>query len=53
MTLKSGSLHFAAEGPIIIIKRCDEGAYEPALLRVNEMDVRMRWSLPVEVDSCL
>jgi hypothetical protein len=27
-TLKSGSLHFAAEGPIIIIKSCDEGAVD-------------------------
>jgi hypothetical protein len=28
-TLKSGSFHFAAEGPIIIIiKSCDEGAVD-------------------------
>ena len=27
-TLKSGSLHFADEGPIIIIKSCDEGAVD-------------------------
>jgi hypothetical protein len=35
-TLKSGSLHFAAEGPFIIIKSCDEGICGPASRRTRK-----------------